>query len=450
VGSFIEMIHHGGLLMEFRKCQKSIPRISRTVHLFFLVLLYLSPCIPLSAAVEGEALLIPMDEQQSNHLKAYGLTYFVLSQDKPAEWLLNYRGGSFILPDSPQIREQALIMNITFETLSSQKKIQVYETIARENMAKIDLDKAPEVAVYVPPNAQPWDDAVRIALEYAQIPYDTLWDEEVMTGMLEEYDWLHLHHEDFSGQYGKFFPFYQHADWYVENVNRLEEMAAKLGFETVQDLKYAVAQRIQQFVMNGGFLFAMCSATETIDISLAAGELDIVPPEIGGKPMDSEINQQLDFSRTFAFSNFRLITDPFIYRFSTINIDLEVDILTEADSFQLFEFSAKVDPIPTILCQNHTRVIRGFLGQTTGFYKETIKPGVIIMGETPGTNRVRYIHRDYGDGFYTFYGGHDPEDFRHSIGDPPTNLALSPNSPGYRLILNNILFPSTQKEKQKT
>ena len=401
--------------------------------------------------IKGKCLLIPMDETASNHLKAYGLCYWVLDKKMPAEWLLNYRGGSFIVPDTEEVRNKALINNISFTAIDTDERTSIYTEIAYENMLKIDLNKAPKIAVYAPPTNQPWDDAVTLILEYSNIPYDIIWDKEIQDGKLKDYDWLHLHHEDFTGQFGKFYATYRNARWYKEMVVEFNKCAKEAGYNSVQAHKAETCRLIKEFVGKGGFLFAMCSATETLDIALSVYGIPIVPIEIGGIPNDKDAQKKIDYSKTFAFTDYILNMDPREYKFSNINVDtIEEGIYTKKDYFGLFDFSAKVDPIPTILCQNHTRTIKGFLGQTTAFTKETIKESVIIMGQTPNTHRVRYLYGDHGKGFFTYYSGHDPEDYIHRLGDPPTNLAQYPNSPGYRLILNNILFPSTKKKKRKT
>ena len=399
----------------------------------------------------SQSLLIPMDDTQSDHLRAYGITYWVLQQGLKAEWLLNYRGGSFIIPDAPAIREYATLLGVDYIHLSSSEQTSIYNIIENNNMNRVYLDKPPKIAVYVPPTNDPWDDAVTMVLNYAKIPYDKLWDKEVLKGELAKYDWLHLHHEDFTGQYGKFYAAYRNADWYKMRVAKFRQMAFDLGFDSVHAEKGAVAKMIQAYVSQGGFLFAMCAAVDTIDIALAAEGLDIVPPEIDGTPITPNAQDKLDFTKTFAFQNFKLIFDPYKYEFSNIDIDPVAEgIANKNVPFQLFQFSAKEDPIPTMLNQDHTYIIPDFLGQTTAFHKYLIKPNITILGETPGTTRVKYIHGDFGKGTFTFLGGHDPADYKHYVGDPPTDLSLHKNSPGYRLILNNILFPAARKQKRKT
>lgn len=400
-------------------------------------------------SVRAGYLLLPMDGEQSDHLRAYGVTYRVLEWGHRAEWLLNYRGGSFLLPDMPEVREYALAMGVSYEPVADPSAI--YAEIASANMNRIVLDKAPKVAVYVPPTSNPWDDAVSMALIYANIPYDKVWDEEVLAGALSRYDWLHLHHEDFTGQFGKFYGAYRHAEWYQDQVAKNRRMAEALGFPTVPRLKATVARMIQAFVAEGGFLFAMCAATDTLDIALAAEGVDIVAPEIDGTPVDPDFQSRLDFTRTFCFHNFRVDPDPYRYEFSDIDVDpVEEGMVQGAPPFQLFEFSAKEDPVPCMLVQNHVVEVKDFLGQTTAFREHTLKPEVTVLGMTPGTDRVKYVHRGFGRGTVTFLGGHDPEDYRHLVGDPPTDLSLHRNSPGYRLILNNVLFPAARKEKRKT
>lgn len=405
----------------------------------------------LTGSISAQQLLVYMDQDQTDHLRAYGLTYWVLQNNLKAEWLLNYRGGSFLLPDNMAIREYATLQGVTFEPVDSDTVAGIYDKIDNNNMQKIQLDKAPRIAVYTPPTSDPWDDAVTMVLEYASIKYEKIWDKDVLTGKLKEIDWLHLHHEDFTGQYGKFMASYGGADWYQIDVAKNKEQAFSLGFKSVQQAKFAVAKMIQAYVADGGFLFAMCAACDTIDISLAAEGLDIVPPEIDGTPLTADVQNKLDYSRSFAFQDFKLVVNPFVYEFSDIDIDPVAEgIYQKAPPFQLFEFSAKEDPVPTMLNQNHSFVIDDFLGQTTAFRANTIKKTVTILGSTPDTQRVKYLHGELGKGTFAFFGGHDPEDFRHMVGDPPTDLALKRNSPGYRLILNNILFPAAKKEKRKT
>lgn len=396
-------------------------------------------------------ILIPMDMTQSNHLKAYGIAFQALKDQYVGQWLLNYRGGSFLFPDSDQIASRCNIRGVRFETVSSSAVAEVLLEIQESNMEAVVLEKEPKIAVYIPPNTLPWDDAVTLALEYAEIDYDRVWDEEVLAGKLADYDWLHLHHEDFSGQYGKFYGSYRHTAWYQQEVRVNEETASRLGYTKVWQLKHAVAERIREYVANGGFVFAMCAATDTIDIALAAGGVDIVDVPFDGDGIDPHYQNKLDFDHGFAFENFELITNPFVYEFSDIDAsDYSRLRGAEADYFQLFDFSAKYDPVPTMLTQNHVNVIDGFLGQTTSFFKDKVKKSVIILGEVPGYNEVKYLHGNLGKGTFTFYGGHDPEDYQHRVGDPDTILDLYKNSPGYRLILNNVLFPAAEKKELRT
>ncbi len=403
--------------------------------------------------VRGERLLVYMDLKQENHLKAYGLAYWVLDHGTQVEWLLNYRGGSFLLEDSPAIERELRVRGVSFARLSGAEVSTVYAEIERDNMEVVQLEKAPAVAIYAPPNKQAWDDAVMLALDYAEIPYTLLWDEEVLRGDLQKYDWLHLHHEDFTGQYGKFYANYRNADWYKEEVRKNEAMARKLGFAKVSELKRAVAFAIKDFVGAGGFLFAMCSATDSFDIALAAGKVDIVDTPFDGDPVDPQAQQKLDYSQCLAFENFKIETNPMIYEYSDIDIPpsyAPVSRGAEGDYFTLFEFSAKYDPVPTMLTQDHVAAIKGYMGQTTGFQKRLIKKSVTIMGEAEGTDQVKYLRGNYGQGTFCFLAGHDPEDFQHFVNDPPTQMALHKNSPGYRLILNNILFPAARKKELKT
>ncbi|HQN97991.1 MAG TPA: asparagine synthetase B [Bacteroidales bacterium] len=397
--------------------------------------------------------LLPMDEAQRNHLKAYGIAYKALTEGLEIDWLLNYRGGSFLIPNAASIDRECKLRGVTFETLPDAQVAAILDEIARPevNMDALKLHKAPRIAVYSPKNKLPWDDAVTLALTYAQIPYDVIYDEEVIAGILPTYDWLHLHHEDFTGQYGKFWARYKDYPWYKEDVRVNEELAKKLGFSKVSKLKLAVALKIRDFVAGGGYLFSMCSAPDSYDVALAAQNTDICDIMFDGDPIDSEAQSKLDFSQCFAFTDFIISTNPYEYEISSIDADPNTRGLTEQnDYFTLFDFSAKWDPIPTMLCQNHTRIIKGFMGQTTSFRKQYIKPDVLIMGETKEANEARYIHGDFGKGTWTFLGGHDPEDYQHLVGDPPTDLDLYPNSPGYRLILNNVLFPAAKKKKHKT
>jgi hypothetical protein len=406
-------------------------------------------------AAAQQKLLVPMDLQQTDHLKAYGIAYWVLAKGQEIDWLLNYRGGSFMIDYQEPLASECRIRGVLFETPGSGEAAQIYAEVQREdnNMDVVRLEKAPKVAVYVPPGFQPWDDAVTLALEYAEIKYDKLWDDEVLQGKLAEYDWLHLHHEDFTGQYGKFYASFASASWYIEQQVMLEKKAKELGFRKVSELKKAVAVAIKEYIASGGFMFAMCSATDTYDIALAAANTDICDVMYDGDPPDQDAQQKLDFSRTLAFTNFTLERNPLRYEYSDID-QPPSDMLgmqnPDTDYFTLFEFSAKFDPVPTMLTQSHANVIKGFLGQTTNFKKSLIKNSVVILAEKEGQDQVRYLHGNYGRGTFTFYGGHDPEDYQHAVGDPPTDLSLHKNSPGYRLILNNILFPAAKKKQQKT
>ncbi|HON32786.1 MAG TPA: asparagine synthetase B [Candidatus Syntrophosphaera thermopropionivorans] len=407
--------------------------------------------IILLPALIGAEILIPMDFTQSNHLKAYGVAFEALKEQYVVKWFLNYRGGSFLMPESESLAALCNIRGVRFELVSSAQVAAIMQEIQESNMEVVVLEKEPKIAVYIPPNALPWDDAVTLALDYAEIDYDRVWDDEVLAGKLSDYDWLHLHHEDFTGQYGKFYGAYRNTAWYQNDVRVNEAMAAKHGYAKVWQLKHAVAEKIREFVMNGGFLFAMCAATDTLDIALAAHNVDIVDALIDGDGIDPHYQEKLDYSRCFAFENFKLKTNPYEYEFSDIDAsDYSRLRGPEADYFQLFDFSAKYDPVPTMLTQCHTNIIPGFLGQTTSFFKDKVKKSVIILAEVPGQNEVKYIHGNFGKGTFTFYGGHDPEDYEHKIGDPPTILDLYKNSPGYRLILNNILFPAAEKKQLKT
>lgn len=406
-----------------------------------------------AVSASADRLLIPMDQSQRNHLKAYGAAFWALERGALVEWLLNYRGGSFLLPADQLIEREAQIRGVDVLRISESGAAAIYAEVDRGNMEVVRLEKAPKIAIYTPPNSQPWDDAVTMALEYAQIDYEKIWDEEVLKGKLSEFDWLHLHHEDFTGQYGKFFQSERHRPWYREQQRLYEAWAQRLGFQKVSELKKEVARSIRAYVEKGGFLFAMCSATDTFDIALSASGTDIVHAVYDGDPADADAQSRLNFRDTVAFENFRLIEDPLYYEFSDIDTTPTPLLQTrgaEADYFTLFEFSAKHDPVPTMLTQCHTNVVNGFVGQTTDFKRGLLKDSVVILAEVEGTDAVRYIHGRVGRGTFTFYGGHDPEDYRHHVGEPPTQLALYPTSPGYRLILNNVLFPAAKKKEQKT
>lgn len=402
-------------------------------------------------------ILIPMDETQRNHLKAYGITYWVLDAGVEAYWLLNYRGGSFAFEANELFEKECKTRDVTYQVISNGEFGQIRTEISNPevNMETIKLEKAPKIAVYTPDfnskgeRIQPWDDAVTLVLTYAEIPYDKVYDREVLSGKLAQYDWLHLHHEDFTGQYGKFYRSFGMQPWYRENQRLQEELATSLGFSKVSQLKLAVVNEIRQFVGGGGFMFAMCSATDSYDIALAAEGLDICAEVFDGDPQDPDAQSKLDFSKCFAFRDFQLVTNPMEYEFSTID-HRDRNVAPEMDYFTLFTFSAKWDPIPTMLTQCHTTTVKGFMGQTTAFDKDYVKPDVLILGENKPENEVRYIHGEFGFGTWTFYGGHDPEDYRHYVTDPDTDLNLHPNSPGYRLILNNVLFPAAEKKQRKT
>lgn len=393
-----------------------------------------------------------MDESQSNHLKAYGIAYYLLENELVIDWLLNYRGGSFLCPHLVSVEEELILRGVSYEVLADGQVSKIKTSIASPevNMEVVQLEKAPKIAVYTPGGKQPWDDAVTLVLEYAEIPYDKIYDSAIVMGVLPTYDWLHLHHEDFTGQYGKFYAAFRSYPWYKQQVADLEASAKSLGFNKVSELKLAVASNIKNFVLGGGFLFTMCSGTDSFDIALAAHETDICEQMFDGDPADRDCQEKLDFSNTLAFENFKLVKDPLTYEYSNIDgTDLHKRN-ENTDKFTLFEFSAKWDIVPTMLTQCHTDVINGFMGQTTDFRSDLIKSNVLIMGESKSIGTARYIHGELGQGTWTFYGGHDPEDYEHRVGDPPTDLNLHPNSPGYRLILNNILFPAAKKKKRKT
>ena len=401
--------------------------------------------------LSAQKILIPMNLSQTNHLKAYGITFWALERGLEVEWLLNYRGGSFMFDYSDKIARECRVRGVSFERPSANDIINIYSDIEANNMEVILLEKAPKIAVYTPSNAQPWDDAVTLALAYAEIEYDKLWDPDVLRGSLSKYDWLHLHHEDFTGQYGKFYASYHNAPWYIQQQIQYEKLASDFGYSSVSEEKKAVAKAINEYVTDGGFLFAMCSATDSYDIALAAEGIDIVGMPFDMSPVDSDI--KLNYDKTLAFKDFKLVTDPMIYEFSDIDAvpgSGAAPRPVETDYFSLFEFSAKHDPVPTMLTQNHVGVLKGFMGQTTSFRRSLIKDHVVIMGDVESSDEVKYIHGNSGKGTFTFLGGHDPEDPRHYVNDPPTNLDLHRNSPGYRLILNNVLFPAARKKPQKT
>jgi uncharacterized protein YueI len=398
-------------------------------------------------------ILVSMDETQKNHLKAYGIAYWILQKEVEVDWLLNYKSGSFMFGYDATYERELKIRGISYEVISEAQVSEILLHIAKPdvNMELVKLYKAPKIAVYSPKTKQPWDDAVTMVLTYAEIPYEVVFDDEVLSDKLLKYDWLHLHHEDFTGQYGKFYLQYANAAWYQAEVKETEAMAAKHGFKKVSELKLAVVKKIRDFTLGGGFLFAMCSATDTYDIALAAEGVDICEQMFDGDPADHSANSKLDFSKTIAFKDFNLIMNPYEYEYSYIDANPETRPVNENnDVFSLFEFSAKWDLVPTMLCQNHTATIKGFMGQTTAFRKQFIKNDVLVLGENKQLKEARYIHGTFGKGTWTFYGGHDPEDYQHMVGEPPTDLNLHPNSPGYRLILNNILFPSAKKKKMKT
>ncbi len=430
----------------------------------------------LASPAGGQGLLIPMDLTQTDHLKSYGVAYQALLEHNKVEWLLNYRGGSFLLPPSEKLEDLCRLRGVSYQAVSLSQVQSIYGEIEASNMERVELEKAPRLAVYVPPTYDPWDDAVRLALDYAQVPYSTLWDEEVLSNALTQYDWLHLHHEDFTGQYGKFYASFQNSDWYRNDVRANTREAQRLGFAKVSQLKLAVAQKIRQYLQEGGFLFAMCSAPATLDIALAAANTDIVPQEFDGDPAEPRCQDKLDYGQAIAFTGFRVITSPLVYEHSDIDVNNTFDVGAPASPragsagretggsgpleapasrgpdtyFTLFDFSAKYDPVSCMLTQCHTALVREFLGQDTGFRRDLIKEGVVLLAEVAGTDEVKYLHGLFGKGSFAYMGGHDPEDYQHLVGDPKTDLRLHRNSPGYRLILNNILFPAAKKKPLKT
>ena len=412
----------------------------------FIVILFSIPSF-------GAKILIPMNEtEQENHLKAYGIAYDVLVKQHKVNWLLNYKGGSFVFDQVQEFENECKIRGVSYEVIPEAKFTKILEEIADPdvNMDVIQLEKPPKIAVYTPDGKLPWDDAVTMVLTYAEIPFDKVYDDELLDDKLVKYDWLHLHHEDFTGQYGKFYAAYNTADWYINDKKKNEDMAKKHGFSKVSQLKLAVSKKIKDFVIGGGYLFAMCSATDSYDIALAAEGTDICAAMFDGDAANSNAQSELNYSKSLAFKDFKLVTNPYEYEYSDIDMTLVRKVPFNADYFTLFTFSAKFDPIPSMLCQNHTTTIKGFMGQTTSFRSSLIKSSTTILGDNKSVGEARYIHGDLGKGTWTFYGGHDPEDFQHQVGDPPTDLNLHPNSPGYRLILNNVLFPAAKKKPQKT
>jgi hypothetical protein len=415
--------------------------------------LLLSLFLVISFQTHASYILIPMDaESQKNHLKAYGITYWTLNKQENVKWLLNYRGGSFLLPHIDAIENECLIRGVSYELISDSEAEAILKEMSSpsKNMDAVILEKAPKIAVYSPSGKQPWDDAVTMVLTYAEIPYEIIYDTEVLSDALLLYDWLHLHHEDFTGQYGKFYRAYRNAAWYIEQQKNAEALATSLGYNKVSEQKLAVAQKIREYVLGGGFMFAMCSATDSFDIALAAQSLDICEPMFDGDGSTPNYQSKLEYSKTFAFKDFILERDPKVYEFSSIDMTQKRKITKELDYFTLMEYSAKWDPIPTMLNQNHTALVKGFMGQTTSYSRDQVKSNVLVMGENKSNGEARYIHGIKGQGFFTFYGGHDPEDYTHRVGDPKTELDLHPTSPGYRLILNNVLFPAARKKKKKT
>ncbi len=416
-----------------------------------LLLALLGTCLGLQ--LHAAKILVPMDGSQRDHLKAYGVAFWALQRDVPIDWLLNYRGGSFLLDQFKTVEQELTIRGVTFQVVADGQANVILNEIAEPsaNMEVVRLEKAPRIAVYAPDGFQPWDDAVALVMTYAEIPYERIYDQQIIAGVLPQYDWLHLHHEDFTGQYGKFYRMYRNAPWYQQQVQDSEALAASLGYAKVSEMKLSVTTRIRDYVAGGGYLFTMCSGTDSYDIALAAEGVDICTAEFDHDPIDPQAQERIDYNKAFAFQDFRLVTDPNVYEFSDIDAtDIHGRIGQPRDFFTLFDFSAKWDIVPTMLCQSHEQVVRGFMGQTTAFRSALVKPGVTVMGENKAQGTVKYIHGEFGLGQWTFYGGHDPEDYQHMVGDPPTDLALHPNSAGYRLILNNILFPAARKKKQKT
>ena len=421
------------------------------INRYFNIILILC-LLSISTNVFGGELLIQMDNTQKNHLKAYGIAYWVLQHQIEVDWLLNYKGGSFACKYVDIIENECKIRGVSYSIIADAQYTAILTQIAdpASNTDVIKLQKAPKVAVYTPQSTLPWDDAVTLALTYAEIPYDKIYDKEILEGKLVQYDWLHLHHEDFTGQFGKFWHAYKDAAWYKTDVKTQTDLANSLGFSKVSQCKLAVAKKIKEYVMGGGFLFSMCSAPDSFDVALSAEGVDICDYMFDGDPMDKDAQSKLNYDNCLAFTNFRISTNPYEYEISDIDVTNTRKVKENNDYFVLFEFSAKWDPVPTMLCQNHERIIKGFMGQSTAFNPDRLKPEVLVMGENKSLHEVRYIHGELGNGTWTFYGGHDPEDYQHFVGDPPTDLELHPNSPGYRLILNNVLFPAAKRKKMKT
>lgn len=420
------------------------------IRRFSTVLVLFLACAGIASA--QAKVFIPMDNTQTDHLKAYGIAYWALAKGIQVDWLLNYRSGAFMIDYADVVAAECRVRGVSFDPISGAQVAAIYSEVQAEksNMDVVRLETTPRIAVYVPPTFQPWDDAVTLAMQYAEIPYEKIWDKEVIGGELKKYDWVHLHHEDFTGQYGKFYASFANAPWYQQQVGMLERTARELGFSKVSALKVAVAQELKRYVAGGGFLFAMCSATDSYDIALAAHRTDIADVMMDGDPPAAGAQSQLDFTQTLAFENFQVELNPYVYEYSDIDVQPNYMSSPETDFFTLFDFSAKYDPVPSMLTQNHVGVVRGFLGQTTAFHKRFIKKGITVLAEREGTDEVKYITGNIGRGTFTWYGGHDPEDYQHAVNDPPTDLSLHKSSPGYRLILNNVLFPSARKKKQKT
>ena len=406
-----------------------------------------------SNSISASFIYVPMnDDNQINHLKAYGIVYYSLEVGLKAKWLLNYDGGAFLIENNKIIENECNIRGVTYQVISDTKAQLILEDISSpsKNKEAVSLEKAPKIAVYSPKDKMPWDDAVTMVLTYAEIPFDVIYDEEVLNDKLILYEWLHLHHEDFTGQYGRFYGAFRATPWYVNGKLQAEKSAKKLGFNKVSKLKLAVSKKIRNFVIGGGFMFAMCSATDSFDIALSADDVDIAESMFDGDPSESNYQSKINFNKTFAFKDFNLIRNPTTYEFSTIDMTTKRFIPKTSDYFSLIEFSAKWDQVPTMLTQNHTQLVKGFMGQTTSFDRTTIKSNILVLGENRTNREAKYIHGTKGKGMFTFYGGHDPEDYTHRVGDPKTELELHKNSPGYRLILNNVLFPAAKKKKEKT
>ncbi len=400
-------------------------------------------------------IFIPMDLKQVDHLKPYGVVYNSLMNGINCFWVINYRGGSFVIPYTETSLKLSKESKINFSIIDEDEWNYIVSLTNSENINVILLTKAPKIGLYRVKIQLPYDDAVEIALNYAGIPYEEITDEDILKDQLKikEIDWLHFDHEDFTGQFGKFYASYRTAPWYINYVSTLNNIARRNNFKSVAEMKKSVALKIKEYIKEGGFLFGMCAGTDTLDIALASLNVDIVPEVFDGTPVDQNFESQLDYGQTLTFKDFNIITDPFVYEYANIDYpNYDINNFSHPKYFYLKEFSAKYDPISAMLVQNHTREVKEFLGQTTAFKLSKLKEYITVLADydTALPGYAKYIRGEVGKGAFCFLGGHDPEDFSHYIGDPPTDLNLAPNSPGYRLILNNVLFPASEKKKRKT